>query len=489
MFKLAKNISIYTLGNILNRSITFILVPLYTRVLVPADYGKLELVNSIGAILAILYGLLIETGYSRMFFKYKDPEWRKSLYFSGQVFNIFCCIIVGLFTFIYANEIANKILNFPEGIIFLKLITIITLLKVLTNIPMYNIRNREKASLFISINGAYLLLNTLLSIYFLVFRKLGVSGILYAQILSGIMELVALYYFTWDQFSFRFSFEGLKKMLAFSIFLVPSNISSFILNYSNRYFLSAYMDLKEVGLYSLGAKLAAVIPFLFTEPVKMAFSPYIYNIIDDPQKCKQQVADFSRIFFVGLAIVATLISLFAKEAIAIIASTNYSGSHSIVFFLSFSYLFMGLAGIIVNCIHISLKTWIVTLVWIFSAVINIVLNVLLIPKYGRMGASIATMISSLLIVILYFVAVHFVYPVNFSYSKFIYLSILTVTINIIAQYVDRYFNYALIIKIFLFISYIILIIVSNYFSKEEKHKAISLTKTWVRKHLIKKGSY
>ena len=345
MFKLAKNISIYTLGNILNRSITFILVPLYTRVLVPADYGKLELVNSIGAILAILYGLLIETGYSRMFFKYKDPEWRKSLYFSGQVFNIFCCIIVGLFTFIYANEIANKILNFPEGIIFLKLITIITLLKVLTNIPMYNIRNREKASLFISINGAYLLLNTLLSIYFLVFRKLGVSGILYAQILSGIMELVALYYFTWDQFSFRFSFEGLKKMLAFSIFLVPSNISSFILNYSNRYFLSAYMDLKEVGLYSLGAKLAAVIPFLFTEPVKMAFSPYIYNIIDDPQKCKQQVADFSRIFFVGLAIVATLISLFAKEAIAIIASTNYSGSHSIVFsslFLTYLWDWRGL---------------------------------------------------------------------------------------------------------------------------------------------------
>jgi len=486
MPNLAKNISIYTLGNILNKSITFLLVPLYTRVLAPADYGKLELVNTVGAILAMLYGFLVENGYSRMYFQNKDQEWRRSLFFSGQIFNIFCCFIFGTLTFIYADKISVEVFKFPEGTNFLKLITIVTLFKVLTYIPMNNIRNREKAKLYISINAGYLLVNTLLTIYFLVIRKLGVTGILYAHILSGILELIVLYFFTWNQFNFRFSFLGLKTMLGFSIFLVPSNLSSFILNYSNRYFLNEFLDLREVGLYSLGAKLAGVIPFLFTEPVKMAFGPYIYNLIDDSKKCKQQLADFSRYFFVGLAIIATLISLFAKETISIMADTSYSESHNIVFILSFSYLFMGLAGVIVNCIHISLKTWIVSLIWIFSSVINIGLNVLLIPKYGRIGASIATMFSSLFIVIFYFFAIYKVYPVNFAYNKFIFLSLLTFIINVIAQYIDIYLKHSFILKLFLFISFILIIIISNYFSKEEKIKAISLGRSLIGKYILRK---
>ena len=218
MAKVVKNISIYSLGNILNKSITFLLVPLYTRVLVPADYGKLELVNTVGAILAMLYGLLVANGYSRLYFQNKDAKWRKSLFFSGQVFSIFCCIIAGGLSFIYAETIADTIFNFAGGEIFLKLVTIVTLFKVLTLIPMNNIRNREKAVLYISINAMYLLVNTLLTIYFLVYKKFGVKGILYAQIISGIVELITLYCFTWNQSSFRFSYSGLISMLSFSIF-------------------------------------------------------------------------------------------------------------------------------------------------------------------------------------------------------------------------------------------------------------------------------
>ena len=485
MAKVVKNISIYSLGNILNKSITFLLVPLYTRVLVPADYGKLELVNTVGAILAMLYGLLVSNGYSRVYFQNKDPEWRKSLFFSGQVFSVLCCIIAGGLSFINAETIADTIFNFPGGAIFLKLVTIVTLFKVLTLIPMNNIRNREKAVLYISINAVYLVINTLLTIYFLVYLKLGVKGVLYAQIISGIVELITLYCFTWNQSSFHFRYSGLITMLSFSIFLIPSNLSSFVLNYSNRYFLNEYMDIKEVGLYSLGAKIAGIIPFLFTEPVKMAFAPYIYSMINNPEKCKKHLADFSRFFFAGLALIALIISFFAKEAITIMADTNYSGSHSIVFILSVSYLFMGLAGIIVSGIHISMKTWIVSLIWVFSAVLNIVLNVLLVPKYGRLGASVATMLSSLCILACYFIAVYKVYPVPFEYFKYAYLSIMMIMSNIIAQYIDKYLQYAFVFKLLLLLTFVISLVMSGYFNSEEKHKAISFIKSHTKKYISK----
>lgn len=449
--------------------------------MVPADYGKLELVNTVGAILAMLYGLMVENGYSRVFFQNKDMDWRKSLYFTGQAFNVFCCILFGGLSFLYSDQIARVIFNFDGGGEFLRLITVVTLFKVLTHIPFNNIRNRERASLFIALNFGYLLATVLFTIYFLVIAGIGVKGVLYAQILAGVLELIALYYFTWDQRSLRFSMKGLTTMLGFSVFLIPSNLSSFVLNYSNRYFLNEYMNLEEVGLYSLGAKLAGVIPFLFTEPVKKAFGPHIYNMIDDTAKCKQQLADFSRVFFFLLAVVALLISLFSKEVVSIMAESSYSGSHSIVFILALSYLLLGLAGVIVIGIHITMKTWIITLIWPLSAAVNILANIIFIPKYGRYGAAVATLISVAFINISYFIAVHKVYRVNFAYGKLLLCLVLMVIMNFAGVYANLLIMpIAVLLKLGLILLFGLIIMKSGYFTDREmstgKQQMLSMLK-------------
>ena len=72
MLKLFKDISVYTIGSILTTSVSFLLLPIYTRVLQPADYGQLELVYLVAAILSILYGLKVELGYTRIYFLKKE---------------------------------------------------------------------------------------------------------------------------------------------------------------------------------------------------------------------------------------------------------------------------------------------------------------------------------------------------------------------------------------------------------------------------------
>lgn len=471
MAKLARNISIYSLGNILNKGVMFLLLPLYTRVLQPADYGKLELVNTVGAILMLVYGLMVENGYSRIYFQKKDLEWRKELFFSGQVFNLFCAVVFGSLSFVYSETLSTAIFNFPNGAVFLRLVTIVTLLKVLTHIPYNNIRNRQKAKLFVTLNLSYLIVNILLTVFFLVIMKIGVRGVLYAQILSGILELSALYYFTRDENGIKFSLDSLKMMLGFSIFLIPSNLSGYVLNYSNRYFLNEYQNLQQVGLYSLGAKLSGVIPFLFTEPVKKAFGPHLYELIDEPEKCKKVLADFTRVFFAGLAFVALSISLFSKEIVTLIADKSYSGSFNVVFILSASYLFLGLAGIIVIGIHMTLKTWIVTIIWPVSAAVNILLNILLIPKYGRMGAATATMLSVLFINISYFIAVSKVYPTKFAYFKFIQMFLLMTGFNYAGSFIHLKIAYAVLLKVLLLLLFIYVIYAIKYFTDEEVEKA------------------
>lgn len=477
MAKLAKDLTIYSLGTILNKGVMFLLVPLYTRVLVPADYGKLELVNTVGAILVMLYGLMVENGYARMYFQSREIDKRKELFFSGQLFNIVCSLVFGGISFIYAESIAANIFKFPGGADFLRLITVVTFLKVLTHIPFHNIRNRQKAALFVSMNLGYLILNVALTIIMLVVLKLGVKGVLYAQIISGTIELLALYYVTREENGLKYSLASLKMMLGFSVFLIPANLSGFILNLSNRYFLNEYQDLEQVGLYSLGAKLSGIIPFLFTDPVKRAFGPHFYKLMDQPERSKKLLADFSRVFFAGLALVALTISVFSRELVELMASASYGGSHSIVFILSTSYLFLGLAGVIVIGVHVTMKTWIISLIWLVSAGINVLLNILLIPAYGRMGAALATMLSVVFINISYFYAVSRIYPVKFEYLKYLQVLLMMIAVNITATQIHLDLGWRIVLKLALLLLFAGILVVTGYFTDSEKAKAAQAIKS------------
>ncbi len=470
MKKLLKNISTYSFGNLLNKGVMFLLLPLYTRVLQPADYGKLELVYLVGSILAILYGLSVENGYVRIFYLNKEESFRKTLYSTGQFFNLFCALVFAAFMLGNANWVAQNIFDFPEGVFFLKLIVIVTIIEVMTHIPYNNLRVQEKALNFVAINFFNLVVVTSLTVYFVAFANMGVAGVLYAKIIGQSITLIILYYNTRNEYKIGFSYEQLKMMLGFSVFLIPGTLSGLILNMSNRYFLQEYQSLEDVGLYSLGAKLAGIIPFLFTEPVKKAFGPYLFALTDNPPECKKTLADFSRIFLAGLSFVALSVSLFSRELIILMSDASYMGSHNIVFVLSVSFLFLGLAGIVVLGIHITRKTWIVTIIWPISAVINILFNIWLIPIYGRMGAAYATMFSVIVINLSYLFALHRVYPVKFEYINFLKVLILLVVFNYVGSLIQLNIISSILIKILLLIIFLVAVYFSGIFKKAEIQK-------------------
>lgn len=467
MFRLLKDISIYSLGGILNKGVMFLLLPLYTRVLQPADYGKLELVYLVGSILAMLYGLRLELGYNRIYFQSKDDNYRKTLFATGQVFNLVSSIVFATLIISNSQWVAEKIFEFPEGEFFLKLIVLVTIFEIMTQIPFNNLRVRRKAKSFVVYNLIRLIIVTGFTIYFVAFASKGVAGILYAKIIGDAIIMLALYYETRHEYVLRFSSVQLKTMLVFSVFLIPSNLSALILNMSNRYFLQEYQSLDDVGLYSLGAKLAGVIPFLFTEPIKKAFTPFLFDQIENPLQCKKTLADFSLIFLAGLSVVSLFVSLFSRELIMVMSDQSYAGSHNIVFVLSISYLFLGLSGIIVSGIQITKKTWIVAVIWPVSAIITVFLNVWLIPGYGRMGAAYATLLSVVFINISYFYVLHKIYPVTFEYFKFLKILLLLVIFNYAGSWVELDVVASILIKFVMLIMFIALLFYFDIFSKKE----------------------
>ncbi len=470
MAGLAKNISIYSLGNILKKGVQFLLLPLYTHVLLTSDYGKLELTYLLGGIFAILYGLLVESGYTRIYFDIHDEKERRRLFGTGQFFNFVCALFFLFLIYTFSREIASVFLDFAEGEKLLKLVAVSSALNVLTIIPLNNLRNREKAKTFVLVNLVTLTINIGLTILFLVVWKTGVSGILYAQIVGAAVELPILYVILYKdtQISFNVSVRLLKAMLNFSVFLILPGLSSLVITMSNRYFLQEYQSLEDVGLFSLGYKIAAIIPFLITEPVKKAFGPHIFGYVNEPDKCRNQLVRFTRYFVAILSVVVLLLSVFAYEMIYLMSDQSYHSSYSIVFVLAMSYLLMGVAGIVVLGIQITKKTWIITAIWPFAAAINVALNIWLIPLYAKEGATYATIATTFFILISYFIATRRVYNVHFEYLKYIIILILTV----IFYYLSTFFTgislfLSLPFKVLLIFLFLLVVLKINYFSNEE----------------------
>jgi O-antigen/teichoic acid export membrane protein len=467
MLRLFKNISVYSLGNILNTGVSFFLLPLYTRVLHPADYGKLELIYILGTVLVILYGFNIESGYNRIFFIDKKIIFQKILFGTGQLFNLLCSISFTVIIIINSEWIAKILFEYKEGVIFLKIICLISVFEVLTRIPLNNLRVRQQPKLYVSINLLQLFITMSLTVFLLVVVNLGVLGILYARLIGLCFTLIFLYYVTRGQYIMVFSLYELKLMLGFSIFLIPANLSAIILNMSNRYFIQEYQNLRDVGMFALGAKIAGVIPLLFTEPVKKAFSPYLFEKVDNQEECKKLFADFTKIFLIGLVIVALTISLFSREFVTIMADKAYSGSESIVFVLCMSYVFLGLSSIFVLGIHIARKTWIVTVIFILSALINVLLNIWLIPTNGRMGAAIATLISIIFINVTYLYSLNKVYPIKFEYKTMAKTILLAIMFNIIGSFFVFNIILNIFLKILLMLTFLFILFSINVISKKE----------------------
>lgn len=468
---LLKNISIYGFGEILSKSIQFLLLPLYTRVLVPADYGKLELVYMVGAILAILFGFLIQNGYARIYFdKAEDEKFKERLFGTAFFFILICSLAFLISSIIFSKYIAHVVFSFEDGETFVKLIGLSIFLKAISEVPYKSLIVRAKAKPYVSVHIITLLVTMLLTILFVAVYRWEVKGVLYAQIIGGFIQFLILAGLTFKIQFFAFSITQLSDMLKFSVFLILPNLSSFILHLSNRFFIKEYQNLEEVGLYSLGYKIASIIPILFTEPVKKAFAPHIYSLIHNPSKCKQEIKKFSRYFFAAIITFALSISIFSRELIIIMSDQSYHKSYSIVFILAVSYVFLGLSGIIVIGIQITKKTWIITLIWPLSAIISLMFNYILIPSYGRMGAAIAALISFFFINVAYFIALSRVYKIDFEYWKYLYVLILMSVFYLFSTQIQFSLFLSFILKILLLIIFLICILFGQYFNREEIDK-------------------
>lgn len=395
---LFKNTFIYTLLQLINSGIPFLLLPILTRYLTPEDYGMLATYNTFVGVLSIFVGLSMSGAVGVSFFHLKQEELKKYI---GNVFNILILSIsvVTLFVMIFEPYLLER-LKLP--VLWLYIAIVVAWMQMFTGINLTLWRSQQKAKPFAFYEMSQTLFNISLSLLFVVVLHYGwegrAIGTAIAAVVFGLLSIVFIYKRGYSVLNY--SVEYMKDALKFGIHLIPHQMALWMRSGVDILLITSIVGVSSTGLYSVGFQFGMVVG-IFAHAFNNAFSPYLYeklkNITPEIQK---KLVKFTYIYFVGIVIFAMLLSTFFIWLIPYFLGEKFQGASEYIYWISLAYAFQGMYLMVVNYIFYAKKNHLLSMVTISTSIFHIVLSYVLIQYYGAIGAAYASVVSFFLTFIL-----------------------------------------------------------------------------------------
>lgn len=388
---LMKNLGLLTLSQFGSKILLFLFVPLYTYVLTTNDYGVYDLNATTVSILVPLFTINIFDATMRFSL---DAEKSKEEIFNIS-FKYFIRSIILATIFTVFNRYFKIIPVIAEYSVWFWLLFVANVMNTFaTNVARGCDKVRELAISGVICSSVLIVLNLL----FLLLFKWGITGFFLANIISILVQAVYLVFSTniFSMFSKGKTNAGLKKEMAeYSKPLMINNISWWINNVSDRYIVTWFCGISENGLYSLSYKIPSILNVIQTifnqawtlSAVKDYNSEGKEGFFTEVYKC------YNLVMVIGCSVILIFIKVIAK--IMFINEFYYAWRY--VPFLLVSGVFGALSGFIGGIFAAAKESKAFGRTTAIGALINIVLNFILVYTIGAIGAAISTLISYVII--------------------------------------------------------------------------------------------
>lgn len=459
---------IYAIGEVLSKALSFILLPIYTRQLGTVGYGQLVLADTILDFIGAFIICGVYSGYDRFYREY-DENQRRRLKNTAINFALALIIFDSILVLITGQSVAKLIFDFNNAYEILILVVLRSVVVQFVILLMCDYTLNYKAVTTVIINLANLIMNMCISIFLVVYLKQGIIGVYKGYIYSNLIILIYLVINNGKTYRLELDKSMLKNMLKFSAGYIPANVASTVLTLSDRYFLAGYRGYSETGIYSIGYKFGTLIQPLFVSPFKSVFTPYKFQVWKDDYAQDKLNNMFIKYHFIGCFIML-IISFYCKGIILIFTTNEYANVYRLVPLILLSYFIYEQNSFFSLGIEIQNKTYLESIILIFGGVINIILNILFIPRYGMYGAAVATIVSYIIMNIIYILYALPMYWVRYKFKdsmKFyliiivLYLIYYFISINNINLFLES------IISFVLLVAYVYLCIALKLIKKED----------------------
>lgn len=435
--KLAGQTAIYGLSTIVGRLLNYLLLPVYTRVFLPGEFGVFTEIYAYVGFLMVLFTYGMETAY----FRYSEKQKDYHVVFSTAFISILASTLIFTGILIAFSESIAQLIEYPQHPEYIIWFALILGFDALTAIPFARIRQKNQALKFAAIKLVNILVNIGLNLFFLVLcpwvvknnadsaftdfvnaiyqPEIGVGYVFIANLFaSGLTFLIT----STEIFNHQIKFDKklLGQMLKYALPLLVVGFAGIVNEMIDRIMLrrllpySDEQNLALLGIYGACYKLSILIT-LFTQAFRYAAEPFFFSQ-SNSENAREIYAQIMNYFVIAGSFAFLAIMLYIDTAKYFIGTEYHSGL-KVVPVLLMANLFLGIYYNLAIWYKLTDKTLIGAVISIGGALITILLNVLLIPVLGYMGSAWATLACYTTMVIASYLWGKKHYPVHYEISK------------------------------------------------------------------------
>jgi O-antigen/teichoic acid export membrane protein len=404
---------IYGVGNAALSILGVVLVPLYTHHLTPAEFGLLALVLAVSGLLTSVYDLGMMNAVGRWYFDTRAaidaPAALRLMATTAQSVLLIHGGVLTLALWALADPVSKAVTGTSGHAGLFRLVCLTLLANAMTIVPLTLVRMEERAGYFMLLTGLRFGGALALNIILVVWLRWGVYGILLGNAVMAGALIVSLAPEFGRILGTRISGRLARQMLAFALPYLPVLVSGWLIDSSDRYLLERLTSREDVGFYALGGRVAQVAQ-LAVATFAMGWAPLRYRIYERPD-AKEVYGRLTSYFVIAAGTLAVALSVVAREVVSVVAPPSYAPAAAVVPPLALAYAVYGMFILMLTGMGVTRRTAPMTGISVAAALLNVGLNLLLIPRYGMLAAAYTTVLANF---VLAFGAWHFsqrVYPI------------------------------------------------------------------------------
>jgi O-antigen/teichoic acid export membrane protein len=431
--EVTKHTSIYGMGGMATKVIGFFLLPLYTHYLTPADYGVLGLLYVTMRVLDIVVIQGLTTSIFRAYsFDYKgDKDNQADAVCTAYYYSIGSGILFFGGLVVLAGPLNDLIFTDANWTGLFRLMFLAGIFRATQNIPRQIMRAHRKSVAYSTIQLCDMASAALLNIWFIVGMKMGLAGIVYSEVIREAALMIVFFFPVRRYLTLRFSRHKLQEMLAFGLPKVPGGLSFLALSASDRYFLEHYSTPTELGLYSVGYRLATLLSDFAIQPFMQTWPSMYFPLAKDAKdEGKAVLGGFLTYFLVAVGFMGLAICVFVEPLLHIMADEKFHDAGRVVPLIVLALVFSGVYRVITVGVNIRKKNYWLPIMVGGAALVNIFFSFLLIPRYGMLGAAWGKVIAYVLMCIASYIVDEHYFPIRYEWKR-----ILKVALALGATYV------------------------------------------------------
>lgn len=444
---------LYSIGEIVPRILAFLLMPVLTKHLTPADYGITSYTTTIMTFVYVIASLSLNTFLLRNYYLEKTEDSKKRII--GGIFVFICLFNLGLLIaqfVVFPIAISAFKINIPFYPFFL-LAIINNFFDVIAIIPMVLYRIKEDPRGFITLSLSKVVLQFVLTYIFVAKLDQGLIGTYMARLYVNIPFALVYVYIIHKNGIFTLNLDRIKSALTFSLPLLPASLSYLIVSVSDRIILERFIPLTDLGIYSVAFTLSLALNIV-VQALYKTFEQIIFKRFHDDDFQEVNLKLY-KIFSIFVICGGFTIAVFSREVFSIVASASFFEGHKLVPAMVIAVIITGLNTYLSTLFIAASKRRLVAVLTTISATVCIIFNLIFVPLFGYWGSIYTTIFAVSIISIVSYL------KLSVKASILWYQIVLILAVFIVPFYLDKYvlnahFYLKILIKLFITLTVFVL---------------------------------